>query len=387
MRLQSLDGWRGLTALLVVLFHLDVSHTFFHHAWLRQLQPVLEFFFIVSGFVMAMGFRDKITDSRSFWAYLVRRLGRVWPLHLAMIGLLLLLQVARFLFGGQGDLFDSSVSRLDTLPEHVLMIQTWWPATALSWNFPSWTLSAEIVAYALMGLIVLASPNAWMRRVLALIIVAAAGIAFQQRLAESEVHNVVAISRCLFGFFLGFLLYDLWEARPVRTLLTANVLEVLGFAAFLLPMFTLLDGPAYFLYHAGYSLLIYVYASDKGLLSHVMSCKPLHWLGQRSFSIYMFHAVVLIWLQQLLEKVDASWDVPLRQWANTVPGERWWIAKFPEQWMNDAVALAYVATVLAGAWLIHRTIEEPSRVYFAKLACKLTFGSRQTKGRPMVAAE
>jgi peptidoglycan/LPS O-acetylase OafA/YrhL len=55
MRFEALDGWRGLTAVLVVLFHIYVLHSLFMLEWLRYMAPILEFFFIVSGFVMALG--------------------------------------------------------------------------------------------------------------------------------------------------------------------------------------------------------------------------------------------------------------------------------------------------------------------------------------------
>ena len=99
VQLRALEGWRGVTAMLVVLYHFHAAHTFFFHEWLRYLSPVLEFFFIVSGFVMALGFSEKVKDAPTFWAFIVRRAGRVWPLHLAMLGLLLLIPLVRFLTG------------------------------------------------------------------------------------------------------------------------------------------------------------------------------------------------------------------------------------------------------------------------------------------------
>src|SRR5262245_34485357 len=105
MRLQSLDGWRGLTALLVVIFHLNVPFSFFQAAWLRNLVPVLEFFFMVSGFVMALGFHNKVYDTQTFWTFIVRRFGRVWPIHLAMLGILLAFEIFRFVFVARDSAF------------------------------------------------------------------------------------------------------------------------------------------------------------------------------------------------------------------------------------------------------------------------------------------
>ena len=146
VHLRALEGWRGVTALLVVLFHLYVAHTLFLQEWLRYLAPVLEFFFIISGFVMALGFSEKVKDGPTFWSFVVRRAGRVWPLHLSMLGLLLLIPLLRFILGTPGDIFSGKLS-LEALPYQVLLLQTWSPKYALSWNHPAWTLTGELFAY------------------------------------------------------------------------------------------------------------------------------------------------------------------------------------------------------------------------------------------------
>ena len=131
MRFEALDGWRGLTAVLVVLFHIYVLHSLFMLEWLRYMAPILEFFFIVSGFVMALGFGDKVTDTKSFIGYLVRRGGRIWPMHLAMLALLLLIPLLRFVLQTPGDLFSGKLS-LEALPAQVFLLQTWTPEWALT---------------------------------------------------------------------------------------------------------------------------------------------------------------------------------------------------------------------------------------------------------------
>lgn len=380
MRLLALEGWRGLTSLLVVLFHLYVAHALFFQEWLRFLAPVLEFFFIVSGFVMAVGFTGKVKDGTSFWAFAVRRAGRVFPIHWAMLGLLLLIPLMRFVLQTPGEVFSGKLS-LDSLPWQIALLQTWWPQIALSWNHPAWTLSAEIVAYLIMALIMLASMGPRSRWGLALTVIGVSAAFFLHAQANWGHYNVVSISRALTGFFIGFLVYDLWRWFPLRQTWLAHILEIVATAGFVATLvFQFEDGPAYFFNHAAYALLVYVFANDKGFITRIVSVKPLLWLGKVSFSIYMFHGVVTTWLMLIVHALEARLGFPLTA-SLPAPGAPAGVhvVTLPAQWMNDALALGYLAIVLIGGHFIHRYIEDPSRRYFAKLGGKI--GTKRTRAQ------
>jgi len=384
VRLVSLDGWRGLTALLVIAYHLEVEHSLYHVAWLRNGAPILEFFFVVSGFVMALGFRDRVRTTTDFWAYIVRRFGRVWPLHLATLAMLVLLQVLRF-FVGASDSVDSAAGlRWDALPQQIFLLQTWTADTAMTWNWPAWTLSIEVFAYALLGVVILLSPTRAYFWTLVLLIIAGAGVVFMDDMAAAPTYNVVTISRGLTGFFCGVMLYELWRLFPVRTRRTASILEVLGTAAFIGGLAVRFEGPAYFLYHAGFALLIYGYASDLGVFSKWLSFKPLVWLGKVAFSMYMLHAVVVIWIRHLVDLIQPYFAAPLREFKQTAWQEEVLVFRFPEQRMNDVFALLYVGGVVLGAAILYHFVENPTRIYFTKMGAKVAQGA-PASGRDQLA--
>ena len=94
-RFLALDSLRGLLALFVVLFHLPVdSHV-------RDLPLVMhgylfvDYFFVLSGFVIAHSYGSRIEDGRQGRDFLIKRVARVWPLHAVMLGLFVLLEVVR----------------------------------------------------------------------------------------------------------------------------------------------------------------------------------------------------------------------------------------------------------------------------------------------------
>ena len=92
-RYAALDGWRGLCACLVALFHFRApgssglvtdshltSNPVVASAWLFT-----DFFFVLSGFVIAANYRDRLSRGESPWRFLSLRLARVWPLHVVML--------------------------------------------------------------------------------------------------------------------------------------------------------------------------------------------------------------------------------------------------------------------------------------------------------------
>jgi len=52
-RLEALDGWRGLAALMVALYHFEASSHVRDLAFVRVFYLFVDFFFALRGFVIA----------------------------------------------------------------------------------------------------------------------------------------------------------------------------------------------------------------------------------------------------------------------------------------------------------------------------------------------
>jgi len=279
-RLARLDGLRGLAALGVMLYHIA-----FYHPVIAALPfrpgPVLgwiatsgwslvDLFFVLSGYVFAHvygapGLLRRPGAVGDFW---VARLARLWPLHALTLGL-----VAVFAWGGRNDM-PHLLLQLPLL--QVLDIEA-----LRSFNTVSWSLSIEIMAYALFVI------GAWAGdRVLLWISVLAVvgstwwlvivGIPDGPWLGE-------VIPRGLLGFFMGQLLWRGrgWAARcpwPVPAMALAGALWLQrGNYSPLLPM-GLLGWPAAVLLALRLPLL------ERGAIA---------WLGERSFGVYMVHLPII----------------------------------------------------------------------------------------------
>lgn len=130
----SLQAWRFIFALMI-----------FHHHFFIEPQVVqfgyfpVTFFFILSGYVMAMGYENKLdVPSFSYLSFIKKRLIRIYPLHLFCLILALILPVVSHI---------NLNSYILALPE-LFLVQTWLPIRGLfSLNPVSWYLSSLLLIY------------------------------------------------------------------------------------------------------------------------------------------------------------------------------------------------------------------------------------------------
>src|SRR5947207_14296459 len=95
-RFEALDSWRGIAACLVALYHLRlysdsplIALPLLQHSYL-----FVDFFFVLSGFVIAANYQQRLGEGFSMWRFALLRFGRVYPLHLALLAVCILLHLA-----------------------------------------------------------------------------------------------------------------------------------------------------------------------------------------------------------------------------------------------------------------------------------------------------
>src|SRR5258708_26387972 len=94
-RFEVLDSWRGLSATLVALFHLQAHSHFYELSLLRHSYLFVDFFFVLSGFVITANYRTRLVSGFSFWHFMLLRFGRLYPLHFATFVAFILLESVR----------------------------------------------------------------------------------------------------------------------------------------------------------------------------------------------------------------------------------------------------------------------------------------------------
>ena len=100
-RLDALAGLRFVAAAVVALAHLPaVSHDpelgKIAVRFLSEGLYGLTFFFVLSGFVLAYGYHERLAQPTrvSLKSYYIARVARIWPLHLFTLGLAIVLPIS-----------------------------------------------------------------------------------------------------------------------------------------------------------------------------------------------------------------------------------------------------------------------------------------------------
>jgi peptidoglycan/LPS O-acetylase OafA/YrhL len=286
--LLALTAVRGLAAWWVVLFHLRAFLA--PHvpasvlAFLSMGNLAVDFFFILSGFVIYLNYGGRVDGWRSTGDFLFRRFARVYPLHLLMLLGFAAYYLAAAAFG------DESLGDQD-LPyfaASLLLVQNWGFIDYLAWNVPAWSISVEGLAYllfpALLPLLAPASRPAWLLAALVAVLglsVHLFFLAFGYPFPDAVPHT--GLFRCLAQFAIGMLLCELYRrsagGRGAPTLFVA--------AAILASAWFLLDAPVVPLVWA--ALVLGLALARRTPLDGA----PLVWLGKISYATYLSHYLVL----------------------------------------------------------------------------------------------
>ncbi|BBE74750.1 acyltransferase family protein [Oharaeibacter diazotrophicus] len=363
MRLRALDGLRGTCSVLIALAHLEMTGYVGFGGWLTRGHVLVDVFFVLSGFVIALVYADRLGDAAGSAAFLVRRLGRVWPLHAAVLTLFVGAELAKMVaaagFGYVPHFAPFTGQRpLDTLLPNLLLIHVFDTEADLTWNFPSWSMAAEFWVYGVFAAVVVPTVGRpRLRLVLAALLCAAGGLT----VAALSPHRMDAtydfgVPRCLYGFFAGMLLAAFWRAHGHRVPggTVAEVAALAIAAAFV----ALSPGTAFeFAAPAVYVVLIAVLAREAGLPSRLLRTAPFQTLGRLSYSIYLLHALVVT---SVVPRIAAA-VIAL------APGR-------PAVAMV-AIPVLYVALVALLASATRRFVELPGRRLFEGLAARAARGT------------
>jgi peptidoglycan/LPS O-acetylase OafA/YrhL len=376
-RLVPLDGVRGVLALSVAFFHINIWHGQFEQPWLRNFHPVLGFFFVLSGFLLTLLYDQRLKDGKSAADFAIRRIGRQWPVHLFALGLLFSWELSRAIRAtllGRTDIntFGDGWS-LWELIRSVFLVHGWGFESFSTWNFPSWTLSTELIAYALFAAIAVNVKRLDMRIAAAVAITVISAIVFAYN-TQFRYWLGSNVAWCLQGFFVGALLAWAWQRWPVRSRALGNAIEIGCLTACAL---MLMAGPTglsmYLLWSLCMAALIYAIASERGVVSRVLSSRPLVWVGEISLSIYLLHFPVMLALNQAFTVLERTGMLERAFVPNPVrPGAT--VIRFGPIWLMNLLTLAYLATVIVVGAVVYRFIEAPSRDLFAKLGTRIRRG-------------
>ncbi len=346
----ALDSLRGVCAVIVVIFHFPLSGILNRLAVVQNGWIFVDFFFVLSGFVIAYACSPRLADGRdTVRGFMIARVARIYPLHLFMLALLIGMEVLRIATGIGGTTrapFEGSRS-VEAIFANLMLLHSTGILTENSWNGVSWSISAEMGAYLLFGVVFATVPRHG-----TIIFLLAGSISLALLLALSpdglDTTYDYGYLRGLLGFSLGVGMHTAFRSGLRIGGTTAEVLVVV---AVIFVTGHLDTGRATFLALPVFALAVLTFASERGAVSRILKARPFQFFGRISYSIYMTHALTHIVAFEMLKRIGPRYGFAF--WPNgRVSGPV--IA-------SDLITIAMLCCVIAIATLSFRFIEIPAR--------------------------
>jgi peptidoglycan/LPS O-acetylase OafA/YrhL len=363
-RFEALDAWRGICALLVALEHLNTSSVLHQNGLTLHAYRFVDFFFVLSGFVIAYAYGERIQRDRTVARpFLIRRVGRLWPLHVTMLAALVAVMCALALAArlglALGHFASLDKNTLSALPLNILLVHGWGFFDHLTWNGPSWSISTELFAYLLFAALCAFAPARITTWVCATLMVVSALVVALLAPAGMRSTFDFGVPRCVYGFMAGVLVCRAWGRYAPRlgTIGEGAVVIAVVVAVAWLPV----DGWPALLVTPLFAITVWVFASENGQLSRTLRRKWPQVIGAWSYSIYMVHALMVVGL--LTAAVIASkhgWHVFAR-----VDGVAMLVGPAV---FTMALTIGYVGLVLLVSRVTYRYIELPGQRRFGRWA-------------------
>jgi peptidoglycan/LPS O-acetylase OafA/YrhL len=321
--LPALTSLRFVAAMMIVVLHCRTIGM--PLLWLKHAPGTLvhgvSFFFVLSGFILTHVYRSR--GFPGYGRFIALRIGRLWPVHALAIGVLLISIVSPLAIVRTDSItFDGAgiFSRWFALGLGATMTQSLSPyfAHLYSWNAPSWTISTEFVFYLAFPFLLPDIERTWRWKLAlsALLVVAVlsiahfSGLPYESADLESLTQRSITYANPLlhaFEFCLGMSAWVVWNrtirgagGHPVLWSIAEIAAVALAGAWLYSELFWKIEKLAFtrlWFNVAGscwvFAIVIVTLAGSRGYLGKLLSLAPFVFLGEISYSIYIFHQILL----------------------------------------------------------------------------------------------
>lgn len=318
--INTLQSLRGVFAIMVFLSHFVISEA--DDRIFYDGGPMgVEYFIVLSGFVLCAGYELRIDQSKiNYKDFMLRRLIRIYPLHLACLFLWLLI------------FYKFTHSPVSEIWPNLLLIQSWFsnPNIFYGCNTPSWCLSTLLFCYMLFPLLTRfydRSPRlfvvSWGVLMLAYIVFLSTKAWRMDEVSQAWLTRVIPLVRLL-DFVLGMLLWQLFAfirsadyVAKMRSwsFVAKTGVELLPVALYAVAAlmsksmaYSWVSQAVWWIPTMSLILIFALYDKAGGALSRLFDSKALVAFGNASFCFYLLHIPVIGGLHRTLTFIGINLD-------------------------------------------------------------------------------
>lgn len=308
---HSMDGLRGFAAVAVVCVHTQLvsNRITGHHGNFFPGQLAVDFFFVLSGFVMSYSYLGRPIDWKQF---VLARVARVYPLHVATCLVLLVLALGSTFVGIP---LNARFTSPQEIVEEVFLLSALPGFSADVWNGPTWSICIEWWGYfTLFPFLAWVNGRISMRTATVVTLSAYALFGLYLYLnydgPPGTTRGWVAVVRGMLGFAAGWAIWRLWrDTRYVPAPWQANLATAGVVFAWAISPHTPVG---YGWFGMGIiPLFIFGLSRGQGVAHAFLSSRICLWLGAISYSIYLTHMIVLLLVSFALKKLHLAGHAPL----------------------------------------------------------------------------
>lgn len=314
----EIDGLRAIAVIAVIIFHLDP-------AWLQGGFLGVDVFFVISGFLITtIVYEQTSAGTFSLFSFWKRRIMRLYPAMMTMVSVVLVIGALFYIMPERRDLLNQSLAAVFSFSNIYLWATTggyWDVATERIALLHTWTLSLEEQYYLLFPPFLLLLGRMSTRRVLGWVVAlflvsltlsialtphyrSAAFYFLPTRMWELMIGSVLAVY-----FKLAPGCIERINPRFGNVFLTIGILLILGsffaisnnesFPGYL-PLFPCLG-----------TACILVCGATPGPVRSFLIFGPMVYIGKISYSLYLWHWPVIVFLHFLYPTANILWALPV----------------------------------------------------------------------------
>lgn len=341
MKITQITFTRFVAALAIVISHFNKDVFLYKIPYLSEVflraNVGVSYFFILSGFIMIVAYHKK--EKIGYSDYYRNRFARIYPLYAVGLLLLWFTREEKFMF--------------KDILLYLFGLQSWIPGKAMVLNFPGWSISVEFLFYLLFPFLYnylysKKNKSIWVITILIWIVTQIFSNLYMNsgfyEGPHTESHDFITyfpllhINEFLIGNLAGLFFIKNYQQ---------NNFDLSISLAFLAILLCLIFVPLYF--HNGLMGILFIpfiilISRNSGVLTKIFALKPLEYLGEISYAIYITHIPVLYILRQLIWK-KYIFDI-------------------------DIMFGIYMVVLLLSSALFYQLIESPAREFLRKIKLK-----------------